>query len=219
MPPHRRNSIPVRVEDGIVRTHVSGPDNPIVEGTPEMRLPFEVRLPGRGDGACAELAIDGRTYPLPVGEFTPWVELRFRAGLGISVRGIARFYLKRVEPHFQLYMTPINVDPERPALPVSHPFAYSVYLSKTLGRFSTLGLAEDTWGLNERALDEGAFLKLAWLVHEERERMFFDALEKTEFTSTRLVRYRERFEPWALAAFLLVVGGVLVEAIAGGTPW
>lgn len=46
-----------------------------------------------------------------------------------------------------------------------------------------------------------------------------DALEKTEFTSTRLVRYRERFEPWALAAFLMVVGGVLVEAIAGGTPW
>lgn len=46
-----------------------------------------------------------------------------------------------------------------------------------------------------------------------------DALEKTEFTSTRLVRYRERFEPWALAAFLMVVSGVLVEAIAGGTPW
>ena len=46
-----------------------------------------------------------------------------------------------------------------------------------------------------------------------------DALEKTEFTSTRLVRYRERFEPWAIAAFLLVIGGVLVEAIAGSTPW
>ena len=46
-----------------------------------------------------------------------------------------------------------------------------------------------------------------------------DALEKTEFTSTRLVRYRERFEPWALAALLLVLGGVLVESIAGSTPW
>jgi Ca-activated chloride channel family protein len=46
-----------------------------------------------------------------------------------------------------------------------------------------------------------------------------DALEKTEFTSTRLVRYRERFEPWALAAFLLVLGGVVVESIAGSTPW
>ena len=46
-----------------------------------------------------------------------------------------------------------------------------------------------------------------------------DALEKTEFTSTRLVRYRERFEPWALAAFLLLVGGVLLEGVAGNTPW
>lgn len=46
-----------------------------------------------------------------------------------------------------------------------------------------------------------------------------DRLEKTEFTSTRLVRYRERFEPWALAAFVMVIGGLLVEGIAGRTPW
>jgi Ca-activated chloride channel family protein len=46
-----------------------------------------------------------------------------------------------------------------------------------------------------------------------------DRLQKTEFTSTRLVRYRERFEPWALAAFLMVIGGVLVEGIGGSTPW
>lgn len=46
-----------------------------------------------------------------------------------------------------------------------------------------------------------------------------DRLQKTEFTSTRLVRYRERFEPWALAAFLMVIGGVLLEGIGGSTPW
>lgn len=46
-----------------------------------------------------------------------------------------------------------------------------------------------------------------------------DRLERTEFTSTRLVRYRERFEPWALAAFVMVIGGLLVEGIAGRTPW
>ncbi len=46
-----------------------------------------------------------------------------------------------------------------------------------------------------------------------------DALEKTEFTSTRLVRYRERFEPWALAAFVLVLSGALLEGVAGSTPW
>ena len=46
-----------------------------------------------------------------------------------------------------------------------------------------------------------------------------DALEKTEFTSTRLVRYRERFEPWALAAFLLLIGGALLEGIGGRSLW
>lgn len=171
--------ISVRVENGVVRTYVSGPENTLVKDGGEMRLPFEVRLEGLRNGADAELWLDGKAHPLKVGEFTPWIELRFKAGLGVTVQGIVRFYLKEIAPYFKLYMTPINVDPDKPALPVSHPFTYAIYLSKTQGRFSTLGLAEDTWGLNERVLDEDAFLKLAWLIHEERERMFFDALEKT----------------------------------------
>jgi predicted AlkP superfamily phosphohydrolase/phosphomutase len=150
----------------------------MVDGGEEMRLPFEVRL-GR-DGAAPTLVIGGKRYPLRLREYTPWIELSFRPALRFSVRGICRFYLKEAEPHFKLYMTPINIDPDKPALPISHPFTYAVYLSKTQGRYATLGLAEDTWGLNERVLDEEAFLKLAWLIHEERERMFFDALEKTK---------------------------------------
>jgi len=46
-----------------------------------------------------------------------------------------------------------------------------------------------------------------------------DGMEKTEFTSTRLVRYRERFEPWALAALGLLVAGLVVEGVGGRTPW
>jgi len=46
-----------------------------------------------------------------------------------------------------------------------------------------------------------------------------DALEKTEFSSTKLVRYRERFEPWAMAAFILLVAGAVSEGAAGSTPW
>lgn len=46
-----------------------------------------------------------------------------------------------------------------------------------------------------------------------------DRMEKTQFESTRLVRYRERFEPWAAAALVVLLGGVLVEAVGGRTPW
>jgi predicted AlkP superfamily phosphohydrolase/phosphomutase len=149
----------------------------MVEGEPELRLPFEVRL--GANGAPATLRIGGRSYPLRTREYTPWIRLEFRPGLWFRVRGIARFYLKETAPHFKLYLSPVNIDPDRPALPVSHPYTYAVYLSKTQGRYATLGLAEDTWGLNERVLDEEAFLQQAWAIHDERERMLFDALEKT----------------------------------------
>lgn len=46
-----------------------------------------------------------------------------------------------------------------------------------------------------------------------------DALEKTEFTSTRLERYRERFEPWGVAAFILLLLAVGLEGLVGRTPW
>jgi Ca-activated chloride channel family protein len=46
-----------------------------------------------------------------------------------------------------------------------------------------------------------------------------DELEKTEFTSTRLVRYRERFEPWAAAALVILLLGAGLEGVAGRTPW
>ena len=47
------------------------------------------------------------------------------------------------------------------------------------GPYATLGLAEDTWGLNEQVLSEGAFLEQVWDIHREREDMFFRVLETT----------------------------------------
>jgi Ca-activated chloride channel family protein len=46
-----------------------------------------------------------------------------------------------------------------------------------------------------------------------------DRMETTEFTSTRLERVRERFEPWAFAAALLLMVAVALESSVGGTPW
>jgi predicted AlkP superfamily phosphohydrolase/phosphomutase len=96
----------------------------------------------------------------------------------MKVRGICRFLLLESSPHVKLYMTPLQIDPARPAIPISHPMTYSVYLAKAQGPFATLGVAEDTSSLNEGVIGEEAFLEQALSIHEERERMFFDALEK-----------------------------------------
>src|SRR5262245_32955732 len=77
-------------------------------------------------------------------------------------------------------MTPIHIDPAKPAMPISYPTVYSVYLAKKLGPFATLGLAEDTWALNERVIDEQAFLDQALAFCDEREKMLFDAVGRVK---------------------------------------
>jgi predicted AlkP superfamily phosphohydrolase/phosphomutase len=169
--------VPIEVRDGIVESAIGGPENPILKEPLEMTLPFSVRVSGNGEPSV--LSVNGSRYPLPLREYTPWIPLDFKAGWGMKVRGMSRFLLKETAPHFKLYMTPVNIAPDKPVLPVSQPFAYAMYLAKTQGNFATLGLAEDTWALNERVLDEDDFLKQVYLIHDERERMFFDALAKT----------------------------------------
>jgi predicted AlkP superfamily phosphohydrolase/phosphomutase len=114
-----------------------------------------------------------------MGEYSSWVTLSFRAMPGIKVRGVARFLLTEMQPEISMYATPINIDPERPALPISHPSYYATYLAKLLGTYATLGMAEDTWALNEGAINEEDFLKQAYLTCAEREGMFFSALDRT----------------------------------------
>jgi len=170
--------IPVEVRDGVVETYVSGPENSLLKKAEEVRLPLRVTT----DKPKGEVRVDvsGQRFKLKVGEFSPWIKITFKPGLGMKVKAIARFLVSQVEPHFEMYMTPLNIDPEKPALPISHPFIYSVYLSKLLGSFITLGEANDTWALNEGALKESAFLELTYSNHKEWEAMFFNALAKTK---------------------------------------
>ena len=160
-----------------VEGFIKGPENSLTKSKEQLLLPFVANIINDEE---AELVIDKQKIVLKRNTHSEWIELKFKAGLGIKVQGIARFYLLATNPHFRLYMTPINIDPEKPALPISFPDFYSIYLAKLHGKFATLGLAEDTWSLNEGVLSEYAFLEQAYLIHDEREKQFFHALDKTK---------------------------------------
>ena len=177
----REGGVRVRMErdGGVFRSYVPGPPDPLGgEGGQELRVAFEVRPDATK--ASARLVVDSESFNLRVGEYSEWIPVRFKAGVGFSAHGICRFYLKEVSPEVEVYVTPVNIDPGRPDLPISHPVTYSIYLAKLFGPYATLGLAEDTWALNEHVLDDEAFLAQCYANHEDRERMLFDALEKTQ---------------------------------------
>ncbi len=150
-------------------------------------------LPGPSDSkpvtlyllpSTSTLVLPDRTsIPLREGEFTPWVSLSFKVGKGLraqTAKAIARFLPVSLAPEtFRLYVTPLNIDPAHPAMPISHPSAFSVYLSKLLGPFATLGLAEDTWALSEGVLDDAAFKTQALDIHAERTAQWLEMLRRT----------------------------------------
>lgn len=166
----------LRRKGNVIRSRIVGPDNGMVKNGGRMTLAFTITV-GKDK---VDIAIDGgESFTLPLRTYSEWIHLTFSAGMGVKVAGIARFYLSSVDPDVNLYMTPIHIDPESPAMPISHPEVYAVYLAKRFGPYATLGLAEDTWALNERVIDEGAFFDQAMAFCAEREKMLFDAIEHT----------------------------------------
>jgi predicted AlkP superfamily phosphohydrolase/phosphomutase len=171
--------VPVARAGSAFRSYVPGPEDPLRPGSgEELRVNFAIHPAQSGNQA--HFSVDSQTFSLKVGDYSEWIPVTFKAGVGFSAHGICRFYLKQLSPEVEVYVTPVNIDPGRPDLPISHPVTYSIYLAKLFGPYATLGLAEDTWALNEHVLDDQAFLAQCYANHDDRERMLFDALEKTQ---------------------------------------
>lgn len=147
---------------------------------PQTGKPLRTRLHIRLHSTQSELTMNiGReTLQLRLHESTGWVSVAFRVGWWNQVRGLCQFRLEAIQPEVRLYVSPIHLDPERPAMTISYPSYYAIYLAKLHGAFATAGLAEDTWGLNSGAMTEAAFLDQAYRIHDERERMLLDAMQR-----------------------------------------
>ena len=123
--------------------------------------------------AVARIGLQDRQFVLKEGEWSGWVPVEFQLMPLIgNVKGICRFYLKQAHPRFQLYVSPINIDPENPALPISTPTNYSSDLAKQIGEFHTQGIAEDTKALTDGVLDDKEFLEQSHTVLAEHRRAF-----------------------------------------------
>lgn len=166
----------VNVEDHIVRGTIEGPDNPFLRDPETMSAAFTVFVDP--ETPVAKLALGDEERILKVGEWSDWLPVEFPVAPLQRVRGMCRFYLKQVRPRFELYASPINIDPLAPALPISTPSGYAAALARFTGRYYTQGMPDDTKALSAKILNRDEFLQQAGIAREENRRQFRAVLER-----------------------------------------
>ncbi|MFO1352224.1 MAG: alkaline phosphatase family protein [Gammaproteobacteria bacterium] len=167
--------VQVRAEAGRVETILAGPPNPLKAAATPLEVPMVIEPLESGK---AWISLDDRSLTLAPGQWSDWLEVRFRYAPWQSITGMVRLHLVEGLPRLKLYVSPINLDPRAPVLPISSPPAFAGELAGRIGLYHTLGMAEETWSLNERRISDAAYIDLVKTVLKEQEAMFFDTLNR-----------------------------------------
>lgn len=176
---------PVAIVDDVARGAIEGPDNPYLVEPHKTRVEFTAYLDRRK--GYAKLVLGAQERLLRVGEWSDWVPVELKLLPFQTLAGASRFYLRQLEPYFELYASPINIDPLNPALPISSPPGYAPELARATGRFYTQGMPEDTKSLKAGVLSPNEFLQQASITADENVRQYRYVLDR--FTDGLLFYY------------------------------
>ncbi len=170
--------MPREVSGGrIVKTQVSneraelrieGPPNPLRK---DHAVTYAIMTIEQLNGD-ARLHLGGQVTPIKQGEWSRWLTAEFVLIPHLStVRGMVRVFARQLHPGLEIYVSPINVDPAKPALPISYPAHWAADAEHQLGPYSTLGIPEDTSALRQEVLNLSEFREQAELVFKEEAKL------------------------------------------------
>ncbi|MFH1743004.1 MAG: alkaline phosphatase family protein, partial [bacterium] len=176
--------IKVAVNDNHVKAKIIGPDNSF-RRTLDVRNSKRSGHPEYDNPPCtidytvyldpqepvAKFVVQDAEFILKQGEWSDWIRLDFEAvPYLVKISATVRFYLQQVRPDFKLYATPLQINPEDPALPISTPEDWSKELYQALGCFFTQGLPEDSKAFSNGIFSGREFWDQAQLILRERQR-------------------------------------------------
>ena len=174
----------LQVIDGTAKSRIIGPMDPYrnvekmqSEEAARISLPFNVWVDKKNP--VVRINVSDQDLVLREGEFSDWIELDFPLLSKVqSISAIARFFVKQVRPELQLYLSPLNINPKDPAVPISQPANYASDLADELGMFYTQSMPPDTKALVHGALSDEEFLRQTDIVfEEERARLRYELNE------------------------------------------
>lgn len=201
----RGRIIQVQPNKNIISTELYGPKISSSNSTKDTKVPLKIILIPAEKKVLIKLG--SNRFFLEKGSWSKWLKISFRIGSFREIHGIVKLYLKSVDTDFELYVSPINFDPQSPFYPVSFPSNYSKYLSKKTGFYHTQGMPHDSWALTEGRLDEKSFLECCDEILNEREKIlnrelkefkggvFFFYLDTLDIIQHMFWRYGEKQHP------------------------
>ena len=169
----------VRRQTGRVIVPIPGPPNTLrkdrAQASVEMVLDIDAQEP------AARFRLGDSQFILNQQEWSGWIRARFPLIAGLeSARGMFRIYAKQYHPVLQLYVSPVNIDPADPELPLSTPASYSSQLAGQMGPFYTQGIAEDTAVYRQGYFDLQEYLEQSRMVAQEQSRMLHQAFQNAQ---------------------------------------
>jgi predicted AlkP superfamily phosphohydrolase/phosphomutase len=169
----------IELEDGAFRGTLKGPPNPLSRSGDTVTADFTVYVDA--SRPVAKIVLGDQEVVLQEGEWSEWLDVKFTLLRFVqTLQGMCRFYVTQVHPEFELYVTPINLDPLNPAMPLSTPSDYAADLARVTGRYYTQEMPEETKALRSGVFDNDDFLQQASMVMDEERRLYEYVLEGFE---------------------------------------
>lgn len=168
--------VQVQAEHGRYVLPVEGPPNPLRK---DRRFATEdLVVEADPERNAARLTIGGVEAIVQQGEWSAWLRADFPLlGWLASARGMFRVYAKRFHPRLELYVTPVDIDPRAPELPISAPASFSRAIAEAIGPFYTQGIAEDTSAYRQGVLNLAEFLRQSSLVLDDEMKLLRYSLD------------------------------------------
>lgn len=166
----------------LVRLSCSGVCTASIEGprdAAEARAKLPITIEPKGGGE-ATIKIGDTTIDAREGAFSDWVTVRFPLSAKASAVAQVRLYPIELGQRVRVYVHPLAADPADPFLPVTSPAEFGVALTKTYGRFETLGWSHDTAALNSEAVAEDVFVAESKELFEQRLEMVLGELSRRD---------------------------------------
>jgi hypothetical protein len=149
-----------------------GPQTQGREGPRTISLPLTLEVL---DHNSARLTIEGQKIDLKLGEWSDIVELRFKAGMLLTIHAITRFIPTHLSGSgaIRVYALPLQIHPLHTPWHYASSPSFSKKLWKDVGPYLTLGWPQDTTGLEDGCISNEQFIALCQTIFERRTQMLY----------------------------------------------